>query len=170
MRRAIPEVLVSLDAEWVGGEQAKAGRQQRTNHVLTWQLAVARPGMPDRVSSLIIEAPGPTRRDRLTLSTLLVRALGKAKREGVITAYPDKVALIAHFTRADLTTLRDWKEIRRHVDAVRRTFTTCMRPLTYEVALPSGRRTIRIILSDTMLLSPAGSSLAKLGTRSGCRR
>jgi hypothetical protein len=91
--------------------------------------------------------------------------LKTATEEGVIDTYPDRIVLVAHFSRADLSTSRDWKHIRRRVDAVRRTFATTTRPLILELRTPSGPKRLSVIICDTMLLAPAGSSLALLGEK-----
>src|SRR3954470_7943645 len=62
--------------------------------------------------SVLIEPVGPTRRHRLSLGHLLAKALLAARTAGIVEAWPEVLALVAHFSRADLTTLRDWKDLR----------------------------------------------------------
>jgi hypothetical protein len=159
--------MVSLDAEWVDGSHAEMSLPNKDNRLLSWQLSVARRGAPDNAASVILEPKGPTRRHRPNLETLLGKALQKALQEGIIDSYPDRIVLIAHFSRADLSTLGDWKSIRRKVDAVRRTFATTTRPLIVEIPTPFGRKRLSVIVCDTMLLAPSGSSLAYLGETLG---
>ncbi len=85
----------------------------------------------------------------------------------MIEEWPEFLALVAHFTRADLTTLRDWKNLRTRVDSVRQTFATTTRSLVLTIPSPSGSRRVSIIVVDTMLLAPAGSSLKVLGDALG---
>jgi hypothetical protein len=151
----------------VDGSHAEVSLPSGHNRLLSWQLSVARKRTAGRVASLIVEPSGPTHRHRLTLATLIAKALKKALDEGVIDAYPDRIILVAHFSRADLSTLRDWKHIRRKVDSVRRTFATTTRPLVLRVSTPSGSKRVSVIVCDTMLLAPAGSSLAYLGETLG---
>jgi hypothetical protein len=146
MRISVPPVMVSLDAEWVDGRYAEVSLPSNENRLLTCQLSVARRGAPDRAASLIVEPTGPTKRHRKTLQALLAEALKMALNDGVIDKYPDKIVLVAHFSRADLSTLRDWKHIRRKVDAVRRTFATTTRPLILMIPTPSGRKKMSVIV------------------------
>jgi hypothetical protein len=119
-------------------------------------------------TSVIIEPKDFTRRARRGLSYILAFALRSALKEGVIPDYPDTLALVAHFSRADLTHLRDWKDVCRHVDAVRGTFTTTKKPLRLAVPTPHGTRRIRIIVADTMLLAPGRMrSLDRIGVALG---
>jgi hypothetical protein len=167
MNFPFPAIMVSLDAEWVDGRHAEVSLPSNENRLLTWQFSIARRGASNRATSGILEAKGPTKRHRISLQSLLSAGLTRAINEGVIDTYPGRIVLLAHFSRADLSTLRDWKNIRRKVDAVRRTFATTTRPLILTLQTPSGPKRLSVIICDTMLLAPAGSSLAFLGEKLG---
>src|SRR3954453_1371288 len=119
----VPNVIASLDAEWVSGQHAEVALPATDNRLLSYQLTILN-RTTGQHHSVLIEPAGPTRWHRLSLGHLLAKAVLAAKWAGVIEAWPETLALVAHFTRADLTTLRDWKDLRRHVDSVRRTFAT----------------------------------------------
>src|SRR4051794_8402388 len=114
----VPNVIASLDAEWVNGQHAEVSLPATDNRLLSYQLTILNRAT-GQLHSILIEPAGPTRRHRLSLRHLLAKALLAAKEAGVIKAWPETLALVAHFTRADLTTLRDWKELQRQVDSVR---------------------------------------------------
>jgi hypothetical protein len=163
----IPEVTASLDAEWVNANKADPSLPANENQVLSYQITILNRATGNK-SSAIIEPHDTTKRGRRGLANLLGLALRKAVREGVIPNYPDTVALVIHFSRADLTHLRDWKSICRRMDAVRRTFATTTKPFVLTVPTARGARPIRIIVTDTMLLAPAKMrSLERLGAALG---
>ena len=162
----VPNIIASLDAEWVKGQHAEVALPDHENRLLSYQITILNRAT-GQYHSILEEPTGATRRHRLSLAHLLAKALLAAKKAGVIEAWPEVLALVAHFTRADLTTLRDRKNLLTRVDSVRRTFATTTRPLVLSVPSPAGPRRISIIIVDTMLLAPAGSSLKVLGDAIG---
>lgn len=162
----VPNVIASLDAEWVNGRHAEVSLPTNENRLLSYQLTILN-RTTGRYCSILIEPAGPTRRHRVSLGHLLATVLREARKAGVIEAWPETLALVAHFSRADLSTLRDWTDLRTRVDSVRRTFATTSRPLVLTVPSPAGAKRISIIVADTMLLAPAGSSLKTLGAALG---
>ena len=163
----IPDIIVSLDAEWVNANRADASLPNNENRLLSYQITTLN-RRTSATSSAIIEPNDPTKRGRRGLANLLGLALRKAVREDVIPDYPDTLALVIHFSRADLTHLREWKNICRRVDAVRRTFATTTKPFVLTVPTTRGSRRITITVTDTMLLSPARMrSLKGLGAALG---
>jgi hypothetical protein len=159
----IPDIVASLDAEWVNARNADVSMPATDNRLLSYQLTIMN-RITGKTWSVIIEPKDGSKRGRLGLGNLLGRALRRALQAGVIAEYPDKITLVAHFARADLTHLRDWKVIGCCVDAVRRTFTSASRPFTHVVPTPRGPKRISIMLTDTMLLAPAKmKSLERLG-------
>src|SRR4051812_26911943 len=162
----VPDVVASLDAEWVNGQHAEVALPATDNRVLSYQVTILN-RTTGQHHSILREPTGPTRRHRLSLGHLLAKALLAAKIAGVIKTWPETLVLVAHFTRADLTTLRDWRELRTRVDSVRRTYATTTRPLVLTIPSPAGPKRISIVIADTMLLAPAGSSLKVLGAALG---
>src|SRR5215204_1701495 len=110
----VPNVIASLDAEWVNGQHAEVALPATDNRLLSYQLTILNRATGQH-HSILIEPTGPTRRHRLSLAHLLAKALHAAKTTGVIEAWPEALALVAHFSRADLSTLRDWKDLRTRV-------------------------------------------------------
>jgi hypothetical protein len=161
------DVIVSLDDEWVNASKVNISLPTNENHLLTYQLTILNPNT-DTMSSAIIEPKDASKRSRRGLANLLGLALHKALREGVIPDYPGTLALVIHFSRADLTHLRDWKDVCRRMDAVRGTFTTTTRPFNLNVPTSRWAKSIRITVTDTMLLAPAKmKSLERLGAALG---
>jgi hypothetical protein len=166
----IPNVLVSLDTEWVNAGTAAGSTPSSENRLLSYPITVLNRAS-GATASAIIEPKDFTRRARRGLSYILALALRKALREGVISDYPDTLALVAHFSRADLTHLRDWKDVCRRMDAVRRTFTTTTKPLSLVVPTQRGPRRTKIIVADTMLLAPSRMrSLDRIGAALGVQK
>jgi hypothetical protein len=115
-----PTVTVGFDSEWTPLERGR-------NRVLSYQLVVLN-AETGQTSETFIRLEGSTRRSRRSLTWLLSMALLKAAREGVIPRIPDKLVLTSHFARADLTTLRDFHEIKRRLKAIRKTYATTTNP------------------------------------------
>jgi len=91
----------------------------------------------------------------------------KAIQQGVITSIPSQIVLAAHFSRADLSTVRDFPALKRQLDAVRKTYATTTKPFSSRVPTNQGEAPTTIRVIDTMLLSPNGSSLSALGDALG---
>ena len=104
---------------------------------------------------------------RRGLKTLLGMVVRKAICEGIIPSPPDIIHLAAHFSRADLSTLRDFAKLKRRFSAVRRTYATTMKPLVLRIPTDQGTARVSVRLVDTMLIAPAGASLASLGATLG---
>ena len=71
------------------------------------------------------------------------------------------------FRGADLSSLRDFSQLKRRFSAVRRTYATTMKPLVLHIPTNQGTARVSVRLVDTMLIAPAGASLALLGTALG---
>ena len=164
-------VIVGFDSEWVNSALAeKIDGDANCNIVLTYQAVVLNTETRQQCHVMPFVAK-PSKRNRLGLAGLLGFALRRAKRLGVITEFPGHVVLVGHFTRADLTALKDWPELKNKFDSVRKTLVTTFKPHKAVVSPHSNRSDgvlIKVTLVDTMLLAPAkGSSLAKLGALVG---
>src|SRR5262245_23945002 len=91
----------------------------------------------------------------------------KAVRDGAIPRPPEILHLAAHFSRADLSSLRDFPKLKRKFSAVRRTYATTMKPLVLDILTDQGTARVSVRLVDTMLIAPTGASLASLGATLG---
>ncbi len=166
-------IIIGFDTEYVrqGHEFALPEPDGKQNRVLSYQFYVldSATGKGDGVVTAI--ANGQKRTGRSTLASLLGRTLEFARREGVIDAVPDKVILAAHFSRADLPSLRDFDKLKRTVDAVRRTYVSAKQPFVRNVTISGRTHRLSIRLLDTMLLAPNGQqSLATLGELLGVEK
>ena len=145
-------VTVGLDAEWVLESVGK-------NLILSYQFSVINADN-GTMTKLIIYPKGGK---RITLENGLTRAMLKACKEGVIDQVPHRFIISAHFTRADLTTFANFGLFKRGIGAVRKSYATTERPLQLQLASNQGPVRCSAMVVDTMLLSPAGTSLEKLG-------
>jgi hypothetical protein len=159
------EVVVGFDSEWVDASHADDGiPPNASNRILSWQLYLV---SSSGACALLVEAKGGDKSSRRGLKTLLGMVVRKAIREGIIPSPPDVIHLAAHFSRADLSTLRDFAKLKRRFSAVRRTYATTMKPLVLRILTDQGTARVSVRLVDTMLIAPAGASLASLGATLG---
>ena len=160
-----PELIIGFDAEWVNGARAEDLLPSNTNILLSYQMVVLNPRTGEQCGAIVYPA-NRTKRGRLALVTLITQALTEAKKKGVIDKFPETVAVVGFFLRADLTTLKDWPSLKSKVDSVRNTFASTSRPLIKNIR----RRKIAITFVDAMLLSPQGSSLKTVGKSIGVEK
>jgi hypothetical protein len=131
------EVVVGFDGEWVdASHEDHSIPPNTTNRILSWQLYLLSPSGAS--CSLLVEAKGGAKPSRRELRTLLGMVVRKAIREGVIPSPPDIIHLAAHFSRADLSTLRDFPQLKRRFSAVRRTYATVMKPHVLDIPTNQG--------------------------------
>ena len=164
-RSAEAEVVVGFDSEWVDASHEEEGiPPNASNRILSWQLYLL---SSSGACALLVEAKGGEKSSRRRLDTLLGMIVRKAIYEGIIPSPPAVIHLAAHFSRADLSTLRDFAKLKRKFSAVRRTYVTTMRPLVLSIHTTEGPARVSVRLVDTMLIAPAGASLASLGATLG---
>ena len=114
------EIVVGFDSEWVDASHADDGiPPNASNRILSWQLYLL---SSSGECALLVEAKGGGKSSRRTLKTLLGMIVRKAIREGIIPSPPDVIPLAAHFSRADLSALRDFAKLKHRFSAVRRTY------------------------------------------------
>jgi hypothetical protein len=158
--------VVGFDSEWVDASHEDCGIPPNTsNRILSWQLYLL--STSGAYCSLLVDAKGSGKPSRLQLKTLLGMVVRKAIEEGVIPNPPDTIHLAAHFSRADLASLRDFSQLKRRFSAVRRTYATVMKPHVLHIPTNQGTARASVRLVDTMLIAPTGASLALLGTTLG---
>jgi hypothetical protein len=153
-----PRVIVGFDSEWVVDGPR--------NRMLSYQLVVLNAAAGKRSESYF-PLDGATSRRPKKLGWLLAHALRKAIAERVIKSYPDKLILAGHFTRADVSALEDFDEIKTRLTALRKTYATTTIPISVTIATPRGARKVSVTVADTMLLAPAKTKLEKLGADLG---
>lgn len=159
-------IIVGFDTEYARQrlEFAPPEFDGKVNRVLSYQLFVL-DSTTCREGGLVIPvANGHKLTGRSTLASLLGRTLEFALRQGVIDAIPDRIILAAHFSRADLPSLRDFPKLKCQLDSVRRTYVSAKQPFVRKVAVHGRMRRLSVTLRDSMLLAPDGQqSLAALG-------
>ncbi len=176
------DLILGIDTEYVRNNGLDTDPEADSqNRVLCYTVTIHNP-RTDKRGSFMIELEGRSKKNRLSLSGLLGRAFVIAERYGFFDTKNKKIrelngpkdsikiALIGHWTRADLPSFRDFPKLKKRFDGPRGTFATTGRPSRFDVRLPgSGRsRAVSVRLYDTKLLAPAGFlSLKKLGAALG---
>ena len=158
-------VIIGFDTEYTSGDREEPEAPQGSNHLLCYSFAVKDTTKERGISGGIPIEGGKDRRKRLTLNGFLAKVIHWAIQKGYLDRAPDSIVMVAHFNRADLCGFKDWRNIKRSFDAVRKTYTTTTRPTTRTLWLSGGKKVpVTVTLLDTMLLAPAGyRSLKKLG-------
>lgn len=162
-----PPLIIGFDAEWV---EAKAEQFDDTdgadptepdavphNRVLSYQYAGRLSGLswsgiifPENDPRAVATAKGP----RLTFADLLGAAIQAGIKQGHLRKWPKHVIAAAHWTRADLSAMADFAEIKRGFNGVKNTYATLRG--RYEAHVVVGKRTRKfsVTLIDTKLLVP----------------
>jgi len=153
-------------------EQIKAG-----NRVVCYSVAIYNPATGQKTSAC--QNIEPLRAKRWSITTLLQKTIRLANKHGLISteriqrAEQDndkiKIALAAHFSRADLPGFSDFEKLKKRFDAVRKTYATVRNPAVFQPKIIKRRPSFcSVRLYDTRLLAPTGSgSLDKLGALLG---
>ena len=148
-------LIIGFDSEWVALDEM-------SNHVLSYQYAVKAGAAMHRG---IVYTDGAEKKHRWKLSSLIGHAIEEARTAGVVgRVLPTRVFACAHFTRADLGSFRDYRELKTEFDSLRGSYSTITRP--YHCTFYDKSRNVReleIHLRDSMTLALGGTSLAALG-------
>ena len=190
MEQALGATLSLLDAFDLSSASIRNTSRARTygvpydeNAVLSYQVFYFHPATGKYNGGYYITG-GPGRRNRHALPSLISRTVRGALRDGV-DIYGDwkasgakaqaegprrktskprnlRIAIAAHFTRADLATFSDFRSLKKSFDHVRGTFASVKRPTVREIRMPNGARVkATLTLFDTRLLAPAGAGKLK---------
>lgn len=96
--------------------------------------------------------------NRLSLGQVLTFAIWKGINSGIVSSVPKMIYLVGHFTRADIPAFSDFQSLTQMMSSVRNTFLSIDGHIAVELPTvddePVG---IRVLLRDTMLLTPAAS-------------
>jgi hypothetical protein len=160
------DLVIGLDTEYVRGSKLDDSVPDDDNAVVSYQMALYAPATGQRRSG-VFRTVGLTRRHRYSMRGYLNRALAATLDAGMVDPEREiNIALVAHFTRADLPGFRDFNKLKTRFDAVRKTYCSIKRPTICDLRTTSGVRVkARITLFDTRLLAPAGAgSLSALGS------
>jgi len=156
-------IIVGFDAEWVDASHEDHDLPpDASNRILSWQLFLLNPNT-GRSCGIFVEPKSAHKASRKLLTTLTGQVISKALKVGVLDHIPSRIIFAAHFSRADLSTLRDFVNLKRKVDAVRTTYATTTKPLFVRIPTDRGEAPASVWIVDTMLLSPGRSGLAALG-------
>ena len=178
-------LIIGFDVEWVteaaeladddGEGKTDDPRQSPHNRILSYQYACRCNGRnwsaiiytrsgaliryPSQSAAEIAKHP-----ERLRFADLLARAVEHGVREKHLTRWPRDIFAAAHWTRADLSAMADFAEIKRQFDGVRKTYVTLGPAYEARVSRGGHSRVFRVGLIDTQLLVPGSvKSLAALG-------
>ena len=150
-----PLIIVGFDSEWTFLKSSH-------NHVLSWQFVLLNTET-GRMTKLIIYAKDARKSRRITLDYGLSKVIHRARREKVIRTIPRSICLAGHFLRADISTLKDYADLRRQTEAIRKTYATSKIPVRESISAPEGTIDINVRFVDTTLLCATGTALSKLG-------
>jgi len=163
--------IIAIDTEYV---RAKNGL---SNRILCYTYAI---GFGEEYCTGIIETESGAKKDRIKLATLLVTAIEKALEEEVLDEWPESILFGAHFLRVDLFTLSDaFTDIKPKINGVRKTVASLEDAYGVDIDeikdrqvrkeqftkydKNSKKRSVNVVFYDSMLLAPAGKSLADVG-------
>ena len=151
-------MIIGFDSEYVS--------QGASNHVLSYQFF----GKTNAGTwSGTFYTKGPEKKLRLRLKDLMGGAVEAGRKAGVLPRqWPSIIYAVAHFSRADLSSLRDYSSLRTRFDSIRGTYVTSTLPYRCRyIDRNNHRHDLTIHLRDTATMSPAGSKLAALGELHG---
>ena len=182
-------LIIGFDAEWIeepeepsedpDADDPRDPDDLPHNRVLSYQFACrfngkewsgivyTRPGAKIRYPNLS-EADLADYTERIRFADLLGEAISAGINAGHLRKWPKKVIAAAHWTRADLSAMADFAEIKGEFDGVQKTYATFRE--TYKAAVVTGKRkrAFDVRLVDTQLLVPGSSKgLAALGKMYG---
>lgn len=167
--------ILAIDTEYTLHEDGIS------NIILCYSYAI---GFDDNYTTGIIETQSKGKDGRISLATLLITAIEHALDNEMLDAWPDAIILGAHFLRADLFTLSDaFTDIKTNVQGVRKSVASLGDPYGVDIDeikdriirreqftkydKNSKKRTVDVLFYDSMLLAPAGKSLADVGALVG---
>jgi hypothetical protein len=183
-RDALP-LIIGFDAEWVEEPEEPSDDLDANdprepdclphNLVLSYQYACrlggrewtgivytragARIRFPDLGEADLANYP-----KRIRFADLLGGAISAGIGSGHLRKWPKHVIAAAHWTRADLSAMADFDEIKGDFDGVQKTYVTMERRYEARIIAAKHSRAFQVTLVDTQLLVPGAShSLAALG-------
>jgi hypothetical protein len=178
-------LIIGFDAEWIeepeepsddpDAEDPRDPDALPRNLVLSYQYA-CRFGGKEWSGILYTRAGGKIRYpnleeadlahfpERVKFADLLGEAISAGTKAGHLRKWPKKVIAAAHWTRADLSAMADFAEIKVEFDGVQKTYATFRKAYKAAVLRGKRKRTFKVRLIDTQLLVPGSKrGLAELG-------
>lgn len=148
-------VFIGFDSEYVKRQRQTVNDKgepttEDYNFVLTYQMF----GLCGERTWEVYEVVD---NNRLTLKEVIKRTIEAGMATGALKCRPDQVFLCAHFSRADITLLADFREVKTHLDCCRNTITTLAEPVevTYSDQHNNAHKVV-VYVRDTWLLLPEG--------------
>lgn len=164
-RQAEPFMVIGFDTEYKTPEKPLTNDEIRAglakNLILSYQVycKVYDPANPD--------APSPEwggvcfpndDGERLSLADVIMYAVWCGVRNGTVERVPTRIYLVGHFTRADIPAFSDFQDLTQMMSSVRNTFLSIDGHIALTYDFPNGDGVdLKILLRDTMLLTPAAS-------------
>jgi hypothetical protein len=87
---------------------------------------------------------------------LLAEIISRGIQRGYLAQWPKNVIAAAHWTRADLSHMADFHDLKTHFDTVNKTYVTLTKPYPALFYIGHDRHELNVWLVDTMNLVPAG--------------
>jgi hypothetical protein len=163
--RGLPFLVIGFDTEYktppdsFDRQDLEAGLGR--NAILSYQVhcKLYDPNFPDCVEWGGIWYPEDGSIDnRLSLSDLLTFAIWKGVSTGAVDAVPQSIYLVGHFTRADVPAFSDFRNLTQMMSSVRNTFLSIDGYIAIDIPCADGSTVpLKVLLRDTMLLTPAAS-------------
>ena len=168
---SVDDIILAIDSEWTNPLKVLH------NDILSYQWVVSKSGK--RCSGIIYTRSGE-KSDRIAFKKLVKVAIETARKKGIIDGWPENLICAAHFMRADLLHFSEaFTDIKTKVNGMRKTLVSLKgsygidyeeiahKKLTSEDVTfhdkSRHKHTVNVKFYDTMLLAPAGKSLADIG-------
>jgi hypothetical protein len=163
--------VVSFDTEYTLSECGKY------NRVISYQFAVLHKG---KLSTLVLYPDSTKKTGRLAMDHCLAKVIEKAIDDEVLERWPTDIIVTAHFMKADIFNFNQaFDQIKTHIKGIRKTVASLGDAYALDLSKVMTRRidkepikvkdknrnyhTLHMSFFDTMLLAPAGKSLADVG-------
>lgn len=160
-----PFMVIGFDTEYKTPEQPLSNDQIRAglakNQILSYQVycklydpAAGDAATPEWGGVCFPNGDG----ERLSLADVIMFAVASGVRNGTVKAVPTRMYLVGHFTRADIPAFSDFQDLTQMMSSVRNTFLSIDGHIGLTYDFPDGDHVdLKILLRDTMLLTPATS-------------
>ncbi|MGS0675742.1 DNA polymerase [Shewanella sp. 125m-1] len=163
--------IISFDTEYV------LSKCRKFNRVLSYQFVVLHKG---KLSKLVLYPDSTKKSGRLSMDYCFARVIEKAIEDDVLECWPTDIIVTAHFMKADIFNFnRAFEQIKTHIKGIRKTVASLGDAYALDLSKVLSRRiddepvkvtdknrnyhTLHLSFFDTMLLAPAGKSLADVG-------
>lgn len=171
------DLLIAFDTEYTNSAPFNAALAETDNQLVSMQFIAHAPATGREAAGVIMFPPPETARAakkhkgrRLSLPATLGRIVHGAEKAGL---FPDgipadrkiRIALVAHFNRADVSMFSDSRRLFRSIDMVQGSLISIGTPVVCQAYVSHRHRaTLAVSFLDTRAIAPDGAkSLAALG-------